>query len=528
MDGLQKVAVKGRKSPSEFLAFETCQEKMEKILSELTQGADDAAEGEGEDVGKPAGGAGAVPLEDDLQEVVGAEQVMKQLESHGLDDMLQEKYSTMASRHVDRFVKLLSHEDFESESELAALLKATSAVTGSGRAGLLFDPKLGGESRTSPHVRCAPFSEETCTKIVSAFTVARGGSDAMSGKIFPNDVVFVMDAGKHGLSFGQGGFARVFRDDTSAKVKNFSKVYYLNYDEACVRARRRATRTCHGLQLMEMLCVYSGVHLTLTSRPRKILRDCTKTNSGNTIGLVRYELWKNSWKMTWAKKQDVFGDMFRVEVGGKTDADASAVNEDADAVLAGDEEANEAEEDGEKEEPVLEGLSQYQVNPGRSNKPTRNPDTKEVVFLHALNQSFYEELVHSFELKSMVDATAGPGLAAMACMEAGINYTGVCFTKFHCQQLRAHLISKTFEKMQDSGSKFYCPDLSVAMDVDDHGEPEEEKKPRKRKPKGKAKPKAKKKPKKNQEEENVEDQADDNEDLGEPDEEESDEGHLSG
>ncbi len=153
-DGLQKVAVKSRKSVDEFFKYEAMEEKLEDIKGALKV----AATGDGPDLpvssipGSEAPGPQATTEQSkDLEGLVVGELTRAGVQ----DEELCKKFTTLAERRYESFVTLLTGGG-STEIQLSEAIMQTPAGKSTGRVLIYLDHKLNGESRPAPHIRASP------------------------------------------------------------------------------------------------------------------------------------------------------------------------------------------------------------------------------------------------------------------------------------------------------------------------------------------------------------------------------------
>ena len=100
----------------------------------------------------------------------------------------------------------------------------------------------------------------------------------------------------------------------------------------------------------------------------------------------------------------------------------------------------------------LPGVEQLAVRPGRHAGHIREDTNIEPVFVHSLAYKFHEEIIHSFCVNAMVDATPGSGCAALACIFKRIPYLGLCLSDNHKELLTRRLIHVVHKEMEKSDS----------------------------------------------------------------------------
>ena len=199
-----------------------------------------------------------------------------------------------------------------------------------------------------------------------------------------------------------------------------------------------------------MLSVFSYGQLVLPKRKRAVYTTLAVSNEADTIGPVVFSPWRESWAMPFGLKKELFGSNRR-EVGGQTEAEE--VEED------GEMEEQEDDEEGIPDD-VLPGVSELRVSQGVGSKSTRSDSNVEVVFMHAWPEDLYVEILNSFALKALIDLTAGPGCAAMACIKERKPYLGCCMTDKHAAWLEQRIVMQIFDGMLAEDSKLHCLELT--------------------------------------------------------------------
>ena len=306
-DGLLKVAMKARKTPSDFfMAYDSPKEKMDAVLAEVAKETTEQAVQL--DSGAQTATSGGMGLAADIV----VDPITAELQARGLEEEDVKAYRLKAARAVKSYIKLVSIDGM-SEEQVKDII--SNSVPGQAAATtLLYDIKLAGETRTAPHLRLPPFSEQHGTVCVGAFTSSR----TSPGHVGPGDMVLFLDGTKRGLS--SNAITRTFVDENNAKVKNVQTQIMLVYNEANLMSRRRATRTIEGLRQVETLNVFTNRPLNLPYRKRLHYKDCSLDNLSPVIGTIAFEKWCDSWTLPYKEKKTLFGD-FLISVGGPGDAE---------------------------------------------------------------------------------------------------------------------------------------------------------------------------------------------------------------
>ena len=161
---------------------------------------------------------------------------------------------------------------------------------------------------------------------------------------------------------------------------------------SCLKERRARTRGVVALKQLAGLHCFSNMDTVLATIERKVF---TGTNSGDVLGPVSYVPWQDSWKQPCAEKRSLYGDNRR-PVGGRAPGDDSD-NKEEDEV--GDDDDAEVDE---PETPPTFGAAGMEEEP---------------VFWWSMPSSYFEELIHSYHAKCIIDLSPGSGEFALAALQ---------------------------------------------------------------------------------------------------------------
>ena len=128
----------------------------------------------------------------------------------------------------------------------------------------------------------------------------------------------------------------------------------------------------------------------------------------------------------------------------------------------------------------------------------RTDETNEPVFYHSLPCNFWAEVIHSCSALAVLDLSASDEALPLACLRAGIPYTGLVMTPMHRTMLLQRLLMCTLSAAADESDPLYDCNLVSAIAPADPapaaGPADTKAKAKKRAvPDGKAAPAAKKK-----------------------------------
>ena len=119
----------------------------------------------------------------------------------------------------------------------------------------------------------------------------------------------------------------------------------------------------------------------------------------------------------------------RKAVGGRSDG----------TEIGDDDDDNDDDDDGADHDSEKPKFTTPVVGGGRGSGSQRAGQSVEPVFWHQLPTKFYKDLFVSYWGKTIIDLTAGGGLAAQAALELQLGYTGFAFTDEHRQLLTDRL-----------------------------------------------------------------------------------------
>ena len=182
----------------------------------------------------------------------------------------------------------------------------------------------------------------------------------------------------------------------------------VSYEEEAMAKRR--SRNVSMLSLVEGLHVFTRKPLQLQKRSHAHYGGTTLSQ---IIGPVVAPDWASEWRLQPANKKKLYSNAGTILAGGKQAADP---------------------------------------------KPDFG-DPCEPVAWHAMPTPFYQEIVHKFDVRVMLDATASCEHAAVACLRSKAAYIGVVWTDFHRDALLCQIQKRVWEEYQDSASPLYQPAL---------------------------------------------------------------------
>lgn len=192
-------------------------------------------------------------------------------------------------------------------------------------------------------------------------------------------------------------------------LRKDKRLIYITYTEESLAQRKERVKGVATLGQTEYMYLVSQKALTC---PVKKRLHFTGTNQGDNIGQVSLPSWDNSitWKLPYKTKLQHYGDA-RIDVGGPSPA-------------------------GSKDDPI--------------------PKQDEAVphCYHSLGSELYEELIHSYCVKGIIDLTCNDAILPEVCVRKRIPYLGVCLSDAHCKAIEERVGDRVFTKFQEEGDLY--------------------------------------------------------------------------
>lgn len=86
--------------------------------------------------------------------------------------------------------------------------------------------------------------------------------------------------------------------------------------------------------------------------------------------------------------------------------------------------------------------------------------TESVFSAVKLPPAFFQDLLQSYNVSSVVDMTPGQGCLLQTCLDLRIPVLAICLSDSHCEQLEERLTSYCMTKFVESGHTLYRADAS--------------------------------------------------------------------
>jgi hypothetical protein len=195
-----------------------------------------------------------------------------------------------------------------------------------------------------------------------------------------------------------------------------STVLNLFYTEDAVRKMRLKARGFHSLEQTEKIHILMSPNTTMPAQ-----RDNKHFKPGTTMGSALLNIGapadKVMWKLTVVEKNQLYGKDARTQ----------------------------------------------STDDAKSNYPVRNDGDIEPVNYWQMSPQLYEELLWRTNAKAVLDLCCCVDTLAVACLELGIMYAGVCFTPSGVALLKKRLEVVVFQKFLDESSPIYKPTLAQTV-----------------------------------------------------------------
>jgi hypothetical protein len=300
--------------------------------------------------------------------------------------------------------------------DIIADISASAArkVTGDRITGYFYDHKLFGEADARPEFRLPYIGADLIQALFKA--VLFDHRSATEGEMGVNDFIVLMTG--NGPKDDQRLVKAVF--GKSQKERHI-KTLYMGRDLSSVS--RRLSRVRGHCARPQLETVYLVTRLVPNAQ-QAIIRPFTHhggDNSGNFLGMIVDEP-ELEWIVDRETKKTILGPHYALAVGGKTPI------EDCGGMIAPKADLADQKEDDRERQPV---------------------------FYHSIGSRPYEDFVTAWDMKSVVDLTAGEGALALACLRAKRPYVGLCITRKHAEDLMTRLTDLVLNLSLQHGTVFY-------------------------------------------------------------------------
>ena len=313
-----------------------------------------------------------------------------------------EEWLQACQEHARQFVKFVVQPKSKDSSK--ELLQGSALVRMPVRGkywGLVYDTKSSGEASAQANARVPNFRKEHLKKCLHAALQARGATE-----LEENGLVFVLDGWRSLDQLATSAMVGV--DSGEAFTDRCKSSFTILYDEAKLADRKSLVRGL--IQQTEGMLVYSRGALALQRRDRKVYRG---TTNGSVIGPVEVANYNDQWLVMKKVKELMLGEHGKV-------------------------------------------LASHGC-PDAAPKPDIKLKSQEVepACWFSMPESWYAELLHSFELGGLLDCNPLDIDCALACIKQKVPYIGLALTETMAQAMEKQLTLKLWEAYQDQKSALF-------------------------------------------------------------------------
>ncbi|CAK0880249.1 unnamed protein product [Prorocentrum cordatum] len=369
---------------------------------------------------------------------------------------LQETDKQNWNRGIDKVVRTYIQivPDQKTLAELENVLRDSALATIKGDpTGLVlyhFDAKQFGEPQYGPELRIAPLREKQYERLARSMLNARAPQGQPS-HLRNGEVAVILDGGRRGNASklfapwkentvekkeakgrGRGGDEVMEADDdddqdgdddsdNEPRAGFKASIIQLAHTEDSLKARRNRVHGGTGsLHQIEWAHMVAHARISIPERRRKYFEGST---AGDLITGVEVPELGKEWHVLWKDKKLMYGRKKMIAVGGKT-----------------------------------EGIEPLQER--------KTDETMIPVNFHGMPMVYYNELIHMFYVKCVLDLTPTDAKFAWACLQERIAYVGVAFTKEHMEKIYSYLTDLVKQAMADAGSKLFNKDYAKSLGME--------------------------------------------------------------
>ena len=427
-DGRYRDAIKCKGKIADILDYESVKREIDEVSTTLAEERSAAAAARGE---TPSTANGThVPAPSATAETPETKGF------HTMEEQDQDHWEKVIKKQIHTYVDIIVEKKSAAELENAIRDSTLATIKGdpTGLVLFYFDVKQSGEPLTRPELRIAPLRDANYHRMVRTVLSARAPAGAAPG-LRSGEVAILLDGGRRGnatklVAPWREGTSKDKKkpddddeedddkeeeadEESGTEVLNFSQsVINVIYSEASIASRRKKLRSVTGgIHQSEWAHMLAHSKICLPERSRK---HYAGTTSGDTIMGVGAAEPDKEWTMSWAEKKALFGKKNLIAVGGKTK--------------------------GASPDDVVE----------RKTDSTQVPVTH-----HGMPPAWYDELIHMFFCKAIVDLTPLDAKFAWQAVLNRVGYVGIAFTEEHKSMIYARLTEQMKIEMCQPGSKLY-------------------------------------------------------------------------
>ena len=269
-------------------------------------------------------------------------------------------------------------------------------------------------------------TDSACLNSGDVAILLDGGNKGNKARLLQPWKLGVQDAAKKKVSEADDGEAVVAEDmddQEDVPAPGFvPTLLTLGYTEESVTQNRRRNQFQSGLARVpqsEWVHIVSDRKICLPSRKRL---HYPGTTVGDLLSGLEVPAIEAEWHMPWGEKKAYYGKKLLVAVGGKTE-----------------------------------------VAPEDKEKATKTDKSMVPTVHHLMPGKFYEEMVHTFFAKCVIDLTPLSGKFAWAALKAKVAYVGIVPTAAASAALKVRLTGLLKEELATPGSKLYSTEYAEAI-----------------------------------------------------------------
>ena len=311
----------------------------------------------------------------------------------------------------------------------AGKFEGGSKVSGRTRlVGVVCDSRVMGEASARPSVRLPPLQISEVHRLFECIRARHDRGPGAARTLHPFDLYITLSGGR---DLGSQ-YQRWFNLGPPMAVSRNVHVFLdpVSVQDRFERVRGIASNRTHDT-----------MRLTAAPWPKQELRPTPRmhyrgTNASDSIGPVVLSQMndEDTWTLTWAQKKMLYGTRGLIAVGGR-----------GDVVDDGPDEADDVDD------PSAASASAGPIR--------RTDDSREIAFYHALPPTFWDEIVHNYQLGAILDLAVGDGSLALTSVRNRIAYTGFTFTAYHKDLVMNRLLDLMSAGALKAGDKWYDPNL---------------------------------------------------------------------
>lgn len=219
-------------------------------------------------------------------------------------------------------------------------------------------------------------------------------------------------------------------DDDEMDADNDQKPGFVNsklnliYTEDSIQTRRKRMRGAGTASIQQCEGAHMLSHARVSLPERKRLHFPGSTSGDTIYGIGKPDI-ASEWTVTWKDKKEMYTKKYLIPVGGETGG----------------------------------------VDPEEEQAERKTDATNVPVTYHGMPEAWYQELIHTFFLKLVVDLTPGDAKFAWQALLNRIGYVGITFSPAHSTGIYHHLKTQMKQEMCKPGSRMFNAQYAMAAVV---------------------------------------------------------------